>query len=128
MQTDPSVLNDGVLQSVSQIYVTFPNKRTTEEYLDNYDDNENVDDLNIDTADNHDPGNRLNFILKKGVQFCQRTKPKVIRFVKFNEANDPENVCRERLMLYHCCRNEQHDLKADFPTYQNCSADEKKTV
>ena len=48
----------------------------------------------------------------------KRRKPKIIRSVRFNKNKDPENYCREQLMLYTPWRNENKDLLKDFETYQ----------
>ena len=49
----------------------------------------------------------------------KRQKPRIIRSVRFNKNKDPENYCREQIMLYTAWRNEAKDLLKDFQTYQD---------
>ncbi len=43
----------------------------------------------------------------KCVTFKKRRNPRVIRFVNYNRAHDPENYCREKLLLYLPWRKEE---------------------
>ena len=49
----------------------------------------------------------------------KRQKPRTIRSVRFNKNKDPENYCREQIMLYTPWRNEKKDLLKDFNMYQD---------
>ena len=49
----------------------------------------------------------------------KRQKPRIIRSVRFNKNKDPENYCREQIMLYTAWRNENTDLLKDFEMYQD---------
>ena len=48
----------------------------------------------------------------------KRRKPRIIRSVRFSKNKDPENYCREQIMLYTAWRNETTDLLKDSQTYQ----------
>ena len=47
-----------------------------------------------------------------------RTKPKIIRYVKYDERVDPDNYYREQLMLFYPWRNEEVDLLGGYKTYE----------
>ena len=49
----------------------------------------------------------------------KRQKPRIIRSVRSNKDKDPENYCREQIMLYTAWRNEKTDLLKDLQTYQD---------
>ena len=57
--------------------------------------------------------------MKGGMTLVKRQKPRIIRSVRFNKNKDPENYCREQIMLYTAWRNENTDLLKDFQTYQD---------
>ncbi len=57
--------------------------------------------------------------MKGGITLVKRQKPRIIRSVRFNKDKDPENYCREQIMLYTAWRNETTDLLKDFQTYQD---------
>ena len=48
-----------------------------------------------------------------------RTKPKILRYVKYNEKVDSENYYREQLMLFYPWRNEEKDLMNGCNTYKD---------
>ena len=52
------------------------------------------------------------------VKINLRTKPKIIRYVRYNKTSDRENYFREQLMLFHPWRNEQNDLLGPYDTYE----------
>ena len=56
---------------------------------------------------------------KHGIKYIKRKHPKVIRYVRFNKENDPENYYRERLLLFLPWRNELEDLKGPHSTYED---------
>ena len=73
-----------------------------------------IDDINIDASNlNNDlfPVHLRNTIIHK------RKVPKVIRFVNYKYKLDPENYCRERLLLYTPWRHEETDLYYGKETY-----------
>ena len=45
--------------------------------------------------------------LNDGNVLKKRRKQAVIRYVRYNQKNDPENYFRETLMLFHCWRQER---------------------
>ena len=57
--------------------------------------------------------------MKGGIMLVKRQKPRIIRSVRFNKNKDPENYCREQIMLYTAWRNETTDLLKDSETYQD---------
>ena len=73
-----------------------------------------IDDVNIDASNlNNDlfPMHLRNTIIHK----CK--VPKVICFVNYKYELDPENYCRERLLLYSPWRHEETDLYYGKETY-----------
>ena len=76
----------------------------------------NVDDDPSDKNDKID--DTTEYQLKGGMKLVKRKKAKIIRSVRFNKENDPENYYREQLMLYTPWRNEEKDLIKDCKTYQ----------
>ena len=57
--------------------------------------------------------------MKRGITLVKRQKPRIIRSVSFNKNKDPENYCREQIMLYTAWRNDRTDPLKDFQTYQD---------
>ena len=66
--------------------------------------------------------------MKGGITLVKRRKPRIIRSVRFNKNKDPENYCREQIMLYTPWRNEKKDLLKDFQTYQDRFEDVKDLI
>ena len=70
-----------------------------------YDDCDNVDD---DLSDNdgllHESDQ---YQMKGGIMLIKRQKHRIIQSVRFNKNKDPENYCREQIMLYTPWRNEK---------------------
>ena len=91
-------------------------KKSDGNFLPETDFHDNVDDDPSDESDETD--DTTEYQLKGGMKFVKRKKAKIIRSVRFNKENDPENYCREQLMLYTPWRNEQKDLIKDCKTYQ----------
>ena len=48
-----------------------------------------------------------------------RTKPKILRYVNYNQKVDSENYYREQIMLFIPWRNEEQDLLKSHKTYQD---------
>ena len=48
-----------------------------------------------------------------------RTKPKILRYVNYNQKVDSENYYREQIMLFFPWRNEEKDLLKNYETYQD---------
>ena len=70
------------------------------DFLPETDFHDNVDDDPSDESDETD--DTTEYQLKQGTKLVKRKKAKkyLIRCVRFNKENDPENYCREQLMLY----------------------------
>ena len=67
-----------------------------------------------------DTDHRVRYSVTNGdVKIVLRTKPKVIRYVKYNRKVDPENYFREQLMLFFPWRNEDVDLLNGHNTYED---------
>ena len=81
---------------------------------------ENVfdDDTEGDFKDSETDTAWHEYELKGGFTLVKRTKPEIIRSVRFNKNKDPENYCREQLMLYIAWRNENKDLIQNCLSYQ----------
>ena len=112
---------------VSKVDVIYPkeNKLPTEMEVKNDDDvSENSSsDENQDIQEGaniaHDPiSSDFLFKAKTGTVYKSRKVPKVIRYVRYNKKKDPENYCREKLMLFLPWRNEAKDLLDTFDTYE----------
>ena len=48
-----------------------------------------------------------------------RTKPKILRYVNYNQKVDSENYYREQIMLFYPWRAEEEDLLKNYKTYQD---------
>ena len=82
---------------------------------------ENVidDNLDDDVSGLQEISEKHEFEMKGGITLVKRQKPRIIRSVRFNKNKDPENYCREQIMLYTAWRNETTDLLKDSQTYQD---------
>ena len=78
---------------------------------DNVDDDLSESDKILHESDKYE--------MKGGIMLIKRQKPRIIRSVRFNKNKDPENYCREQIMLYTSWRNERKDLLKDFNTNQD---------
>ena len=78
-------------------------------------------DLNEENTPNiNDDQNRNRYsVLRKGLKVTLRSRPKVLRYVRYNEKVDPNYFYREQLMLFHPWRNENSDLLNGFETYSD---------
>ena len=85
-------------------------------FLPETDFHDNVDDDPCDENDESD--DTTEYQLKGGMKLVKRKKAKIRRSVKFNKENDPENYCREQLILFTPWRNEEKDLIKYCKTYQ----------
>jgi endonuclease/exonuclease/phosphatase (EEP) superfamily protein YafD len=93
-----------------------PNSPLTNDYLPENNLNDNVDD---DLSDVEQTSENNEYEMKGGMTLVKRQKPRIIRSVRFNKNKDPENYCREQIMLYTPWRNETTDLLKDFQTYED---------
>ena len=82
----------------------------------NFDDNTDDDPNSINVSEAKCESTE--FKLKGGMKLAKRKKPKIIRSVRYHKDKDPENHCREQLMLYVPWRKETTDLIKDCQTYQ----------
>ena len=61
---------------------------------------------------------KVRYSVTKGYfRFLLRAKPKIIRYVKYNQEVDSENYFREQLMLFNPWRNEERDILNGYDTY-----------
>ena len=102
-----------------------PNSPLTNDYLPENNENDNLDDdlSNMEHASENDE-----YEMKGGITLVKRQKPRIIRSVRFNKNKDPENYCREQIMLYTAWRNETTDLLKEFQTYQDRLEDVKDLI
>ena len=84
---------------------------------DDYLPDDNLDD---DVSHLQQTCEKDEYEMKGGIMLVKRKKPRIIRSVRFNKNKDPENYCREQIMLYTAWRNETTDLLKDFQTHQDC--------
>lgn len=96
--------------------------RTNEPSVSGIDDFMPETDFNDNTDDDPDSLNftecKSEYKLKGGLKLVKRKKPKIIRSVRYQKDEDPENHYREKLMLYTPWRNESTDLINSSKTYQ----------
>ena len=92
------------------------NSSTADDYLPENIIHDNLDD---DVSDEEQTFEKDEYEIKEGITLVKRQKPRIIRSVRFNQKKDPENYCREQIMLYIAWRNETKDLLKDFQTYQD---------
>ncbi len=81
------------------------------DFNDNEDDNVSENDETLQEGEEYE--------MKGGITLVKRQKPRIICSVRFNKSKDPENYCREQIMLYTSWRNEKKDLLKDFQSYQD---------
>ncbi len=93
-----------------------PNSSLTDVYLPENNVDDNLDD---DLSDLEQTSEKDDYEMKGGIMLIKRQKPRIIRSVRFDKNKDPENFCREQIMLYTAWRNETTDLLKDFQTYQD---------
>ena len=91
-------------------------------YKDNEEDDLCINDTTDSESDSEENmlkvvDDNVNIVMKNGIKIKSRKVPKVIRFVRYNEKVDPENFCREQLLLFWPWRNESKDLIGDAPSY-----------
>lgn len=96
--------------------------RTNEPSVSGIDDFMPETDFNDNTDDDPDSLNftecKSEYKLKGGLKLVKRKKPKIIRSVRYQKDEDPENHYREKFMLYTPWRNESTDLINSSKTYQ----------
>ena len=76
------------------------------------------DNLDYDVPNLEQTSEKDEYEMKGGITLVKRQKPRIIRAVRFSKNKDPENYCREQIMLYTAWRNETTDLLKDSQTYQ----------
>lgn len=70
----------------------------------------------IEPVDINEDTNTLRELkLSDGTTIKERRRPKIIRYCRYNPHQDPDNYCREMIMLFHPWRNEETDI-----LQQNC--------
>ena len=105
--------------SVSKVAQTDSQKREGQEDVYNYNDDANDDENNETIGDSFDTLQKVRYSVKHGdFKVVLRTKPKIIRYVKYSQKVDPENYYREQLMLFYPWRNEDSDLLNGFSTFK----------
>ena len=102
---------------VAKLDIVYPKKKENshkERNDDNLDINELEDeDESVLYCDEGDFPLRM----RNGIMLRRRSKNKVIRFRSYRQKGDPENYCRERLMLYIPWRKEE-DIQGKFGSYE----------
>lgn len=66
--------------------------------------------------------------MKDGSVLKQLKTERILRYVRFNREQDPENYFREQQMLYYPWRNKNHGLKGKFASYELCFIHNQETV
>ena len=102
---------------VAKLDIVYPKKKdkSHKEWNDDiFDINELEDqDESVSYCDEGDFPLRM----RNGIMLRQRSKNKVIRFRNYRQKDDPENYCRERLMLYIPWKKEK-DILGKFGSYE----------
>ena len=94
--------------------------KTSSSYADDYlPENVVNDNLDDDVSHLQPRSEEDEYEMKGGITLVKRQKPRIIRSVRFDKNKDPENYCREQIMLYTVWRNETTDLLKDSETYQD---------
>ena len=91
------------------------NSPSADDYLPEKIIDDNLDD---DVPDLEQTSEKDEYEMKGGITLVKRQKPRIIRSVRFSKNKDPENYCREQIMLYTAWKNETTDLLKDSQTYQ----------
>ena len=113
-----SVLEHYCLDDFVSKVISVTKKKTEQD--ENREDKENTEDSGVDDCIDTSLTSRIS--LNKGDFVIHlRTKPKIIRYVKYNKTTDQENYFREQLMLFYPWRNEESDLLGGYTTYEEHS-------
>lgn len=128
-----SLQNCCLADFISKFDVVFPAKDKRQQHKNlsvlPEDEREEIDDDHIlqemDTGQNN---NEKEYEMKDGSVLKRRKTQKILRYVRFNREQDPENYFREQLMLFFPWRNEDHDLKGNFTSYELCFIHNQETV
>ena len=79
------------------------NSPLTDDYISESNLDDNVDD---DLSDKeHEKNKNDEYEMKGRITLVKRHKPRIIRSVRFNKTKNPENFCKEQIMLYTAWRN-----------------------
>ena len=98
-----------------------------ENFVDKTDDNEKT--LFVDEKCNLlDTETTRYTVVKENAKIVLCSNLKIIRYVKYDKAVDPENFFREQLMLFYPWRNEETDLLGEFGTYEERYKAVSKTI
>lgn len=128
-----SLQNCCLADFISKFDVVFPAKDKRQQHKNLHvlpeDEREEINDDDIlqemDTGQNN---NEKEYEMKDGSVLKQRKTQKIIRYVRFNREQDPENYFREQLMLFFPWRNEEHDLAGKFASYELCFIHNQETI
>ena len=109
---------------VSLLNIDYPKDSNEDTFEQCSEDNKNLNDpesdiceSDSDTSESAQTFKKIEF--KSGMTITRRKTPRVIRYVRFNKENDPENFYRERLLLFLPWKNEILDLKKHHDTYRD---------
>ena len=92
------------------------NSSSADDYLPEIVIDDNLDD---NVSQSQQTSEKDEYEMKGGITLVKRQKSRIIRSVRFNKNKDPENYCKEQIMLYTAWRNETTDLLKDSETYQD---------
>ena len=113
--------------NVSKVDVIYPKgDKLPEKFEEKNDDNNNEssssDDNGNSLEDENDADDShtsdLLYKAKNGARCKKKKVPRMIRYVRYNKKNDPENYYIERLRLFIQWRNEEKDLRSCFDTFE----------
>ena len=114
-------LADFVSKVVSVSKVAVKDSLSGEDQKNEYlsDDEANEDEKDENTCGTFNPSDRVRYsVTNDNFKIVLRTKPKIIRYVKYSQKVDPENYYREQLMLFLPWRTEEIDLLNGHETYE----------
>ena len=113
-------LADFVSKIVSVSKITSKQSPQTGDTFHQFSDDENEGESVENKYNLIDTSQKVRFSLIDGdFRIVLRTKPKIIRYVKYNQKVDPENYFREQLMLFYPWRKEETDLLNGHDSYED---------
>lgn len=124
-QRRPNALNNCCLADFVSQYDIISEKKIEQKQKSNDDlpederNDENEDDTEILDCEQYvNPCQIEEYPMKNGTILRKRRRQKILRYVRYNRDQDPENYYREQLMLFYPWRNEEKDLLSDCETYK----------
>ena len=104
---------------VSKVISVVPNKHAKNERVESTHISNDEEETVCERENDDETFHKLRYSVIDGeYRINLRSKPRIIRYVRYNRKIDPENYFREQLMLFYPWRNEELDLLGSFPSYE----------